>query len=184
MVEKTIQQLKEEQNKPLKKEVEKSISEKFIEELDNEEKEIFLKIRSARIDICEYEEFEAVTEESLDDYVQLITYIKQGKVLFEDDGVIIKVRREIKSEKGEFLTNEIKLLFARNEARERAFTKKIKIKKDDNAAQIDYTRAAMAANLANVNVNGTSVILTARSILKMHKNDYSLLMTCFEFFRN
>lgn len=181
---KTIQQLKTEQAQPPKKEVEKSISEKFIEELDEKEKEIFLKIKNTRIEICEYEEFEAVTEESLDDYVQLITYIKQGKILFDDDGVIIKVRREIKSEKGDFLTNEIKLLFVRNEARERAFTKKIKIKKDDNAAQIDYTRAAMAANLANVNVNGTSVILTSRSISKMHKNDYSLLMTCFEFFRN
>lgn len=185
-MEKSISQLKEDQETKsiTKPEIEKSISEKFIEELSEKEKEIFLKIRSTRIDICEYEEFEAVTEDTLDDYVQLITYMKEGKIIIETDGIILKVRRPITSEKGETISNQIKLLFVRNESRERAFTKKIKIKKDDTASGIDYTRAVVASNLENINYNGTSIMLTARSISKMHKNDYQLLMTCFEFFRN
>lgn len=165
-------------------EKEKTISEKFLEELDEQEKEIFLKIKSVRMDTCEYEEFEAVTEDSLDDYVSLITYIKNDKISFEEDGVNIKVRRPIKTDKGDLLTSEIKLLYSRNEARERAFTKKIKIKPGDPAASMDYARAVMAANLANVSLNGTSIPLGSKNLSKMHDKDYKLLQTCFEFFRN
>lgn len=171
-----------EQQQP--KQVEKSISDKFMEELDEQERDIFLQIKGIRINICEYEEFEAVTEDSLDDYVQLITYVKNGKLLFENNGVVIKVRRDIKNDKGEFLTNEIKLLYARNESRERAFTKKIKVRKDDTGAAMDYTKATIAACLENVNFDGRSLMLTAKHLSKMHQNDYSLLVTCFNFFRN
>lgn len=171
-----------EQQQP--KQVEKTISDKFMEELDEQERNIFLQIKGIRINTCEYEEFEAVTEDSLDDYVQLITYVKNGKLLFESNGVIIKVRRDIKNDKGEFLTNEIKLLYLRNESRERAFTKKIKVRKDDTGAAMDYTKATIAACLENVSYDGRSLILTAKHLSKMHQNDYSLLVTCFNFFRN
>lgn len=166
------------------KPTEKTISDKFMEELDDIEKEIFLDIKNIRINTCEYEEFEAVTEDSLDDYVQLITYVKNGKVKFDTDGVIITVRRDINTEKGEFLTNKIKLLYKRNEARERAFTKSIKIKKDDTGAAMDYSRAVMAACLENISHDGNSVILRPKHLALMHQNDYSLLTTCFNFFRN
>lgn len=171
-----------EQQQP--KQVEKTISDKFMEELDEQERDIFLQIKGIRINTCEYEEFEAVTEDSLDDYVQLITYVKNGKLLFESNGVVIKVRRDIKNDKGEFLTNEIKLLYSRNESRERAFTKKIKVRKDDTGAAMDYTKATIAACLENVSYDGRSLILTAKHLSKMHQNDYSLLVTCFNFFRN
>lgn len=185
MTEKTIEQLKKEQsNSKPEKNIEKSISDTFMEELDSQENEIFQKIKDIRINTCEYEEFEAVTEDSLDDYVQLITYVKNNKLKFEDNGVVIKVRRDIKTDKGEFLTNEIKLLYERNEARERAFTKKIKVKKDDTGAAMDYTKATIAACLENVSYDGRSMILTSKHLSKMHQNDYSLLVTCFNFFRN
>lgn len=171
-------------SKPQILEKEKTISEKFMEELDGQEKEIFLKIKKVRTDTCEYEEFEAVTEDTLDDYVSLITYVKNDKVSFEEDGVVIKVRRPIKTDKNEWLTSEIKLLYLRNEARERAFTKKIKIKPGDPAASMDYARAIIAANLANVSLNGTSIPLGSKNLSKMHDRDYRVLQTCFEFFRN
>lgn len=165
---------------------EKTITEKFLEELDEKEREIFLKIKDTRISVCDYEEFEAVTEDSLDDYAFLITYAKQGKITFENDGVILHIRRPLKSEKGEIMTDKIKLLFNRNEARERAFTKKIKLKQGDTSASMDYTRAVVAANLDNITFNGVSVIIGPNNIAgnKMHQNDYRLLMTLFEFFRN
>jgi len=177
---------KKEDNKltPLQVEKEKTISEKFMEELDAQEKEIFLRIKDIRMNTCEFEEFEAVTEDTLDDYVTLITYIKNGKVSFEEDGVRINVRRSILAENREVVTANIKLLYTRNEAREKAFTKKIKIKPGDPSASMDYARALMAANLANVDFGGNNIILTAKSISKMHDRDYKLLQTCFEFFRN
>ena len=165
---------------------EKTISEKFMEELDQKEKEIFLKIKEVRIKNCEYEEYEAVTEDSLDDYVFLITYVKEGKISFDSEGVTIKVRRPILSEKGEVITDRIKLLFQRNVERERAFTKKIKVKAGDTAASMDYTRAVIAAHLANVDFNGASVVLPEKSISgkNIHANDYQILTTCYLFFRN
>jgi hypothetical protein len=174
------------EQKIISKAKEKTLSETFMEELNEQEKNIFLQIKSVRIDVCEYEEFEAVTEESLEDYVQLITYVKAGKVRFEDDGVVIKIRRPILSEKGEVITEELKLLYQRNEARERAFTKKIKLKPGDTAASLDYTKAVIAANLANVSFGGGSVVIPVNAISgnKMHQNDYMLLRTCFDFFRN
>jgi hypothetical protein len=165
---------------------EKTISEKFMEELNEQEKEIFLMIKDTRIKKCEYEEYEAVTEDSLDDYAYLITYVKNGKIFFESDGVVIKVRRPILSEKNEVITSQIKLLFNRNVDRERAFTKKIKIKPGDTAASMEYTRAIIAAHLANVDFNGTSIVLPEKSISgkNIHENDYQILSTCYLFFRN
>jgi hypothetical protein len=165
---------------------EKTISEKFMEELDPREKEIFLKIKEVRMKQCEYAEFEAVTEDTLDDYAFLITYVKEGVLTFESDGVVIKVRRPILSEKNEVIANSIKLLFQRNLDRERAFTKKIKVKPGDTAASMEYTRAVIAAHLANADFNGTSIVIPEKCIAgkNIHANDYQLLTTCYLFFRN
>lgn len=160
---------------------EKSISDKFLEELDEQEKEIFLKIRDIRTGTCELEEFEAVTEESLESYVQLITYIKNGKISFEDDGVRVKVRRPIKDNNGNVITDSLKILYERNEDRERVFTKKLKFKREDILSSQDYSRAVLAASLANEN----NIIISPASITtsKIHSIDYLLLVTVQDFFR-
>jgi seryl-tRNA synthetase len=177
---------KKEDNKlaPLQVEKEKTISEKFMEELDTQEKEIFLKIKDIRMNTCEYEEFEAVTEDTLDDYVKLITYVKNDKVFFEEDGVVIKVRRPMLTDNKEVITGSIKLLFRRNEARERAFAKKIKIKPGDPSGSMDFARAMYAASLENIDFAGSPVILAPKNLSKMHDLDYKLLQTCYDFFRN
>lgn len=161
---------------------EKTISEKFIEELDEEEEKIFLQIKGVRTGICELEEFEAVTEDSLDSYVQLITYIKNGKITFEDDGVRVNVRRPIKDSKGTIIANSLKVLYERNEERERVFAKKLKFKKDSINDSQDYSRAILAASFANEN----NKIIPPESISrsKVHSVDYGLLVTVQDFFRN
>ena len=162
----------------------KTISEKFLEEFteeEKEEKEIFLKIKGIRMDTCELEEFEAVTEESLESYTQLITYVKNGKITFEDDGVRVKVRRPINDSNGNLITNSLKILFERNEDRERVFTKKMKYKRDEINSSQDYSRAVLAASLANEN----NIIISPASIApaKVHSVDYGLLVTVQDFFR-
>jgi hypothetical protein len=162
----------------------KTISEKFLEEFteeENEEKEIFLKIKGIRMDTCELEEFEAVTEESLEDYVKLITYIKNDKITFEEDGVRVKVRRPIKDSNGNVITNSLMVLYERNTDREGVFTKKLKIQKENINDSLNYSRAVLAASLANEN----NIIISPESITpsKIHSVDYGLLMTVQDFFR-
>lgn len=162
----------------------KTTSEKFLEEFTNEEvkeKEIFLKIKGIRIDLCELEEFEAVTEDSLEDYIKLITYVKNGKITFEDDGVRVKIRRPINDSNGNLITNSLKILFDRNEDRERVFTKKMKYKRDEINSSQDYSRAILAASLANEN----NIIISPANISpsKVHSVDYGLLVTVQDFFR-
>lgn len=192
MEEKTIEQLRKEQNKgnsqqtiPLqKKEVKKTLGDEFIEELDNEEKEIFLELKSILLDTCGLLEFEAVTEESLEDFTAIITYVKNGVIVIENDGLLFKVRKPLKNSDGKVLTSEIKLLYERNESRERVFTKRIKVNKKDIESQKEYTRACLAAAFDKVNINGTDVIITMANTRSLHSRDYMLLLTCFNFFRN
>lgn len=160
---------------------EKTISDKFLEELNDEEKEIFLKIKGIRTGTCELEEFEAVTEESLESYVQLITYIKNGKITFEDDGVRVNVRRPIKDGNGNVITDSLKILYERNEDRERVFTKKMKYKRDEVNSSQDYSRAVLAASFANE--KGVIIPPASISSSKVHSVDYGLLVTVQDFFR-
>ena len=163
--------------------VEKSISDKFIEELDEEEKAFFLKMKEVRMGACQLEEFEAVTEDSLDDYAMLITYMKNGKIRFESDGVCVKIRNPILDGKGNEITNELKILHEKNTSREKVFTKKFKFKRNDINSSSEYSNLCLAASFANVNYNGSSVMISPGKLEKMHSKDKALLMTCFDFFR-
>jgi RNA-binding protein YhbY len=163
-----------------------SLSNEFMEELSPEESEIFLKLKSVLIDKCELLEFEAVNEDNLDEYKELINYIKHNRVMIEDDGVTVFLRREIKNKDDVKLTDKVKILYKRNEGREKAFTKKIKVRKNDSDSQKEFTRAAVAASLANVDVDGKSVILSTENISSkhIHHKDYMLMLNCYSFFRN
>ena len=166
-----------------KKKVEKSISDNFIEELDEKEKGMFLKMREVRMGSCQLEEFEAVTEDSLDDYAMLITYMKNGKIRFENDGVCVKIRNPIMDDSGNEITKELKILHERNAAREKVFTKKFRFKRNDINSSSEYSNLCLAASFANVDYNGRNVIISPGKLDKVHKNDKALLMTCFDFFR-
>lgn len=161
-----------------------SISDEFLEELDEQEKEIFLKLKSVLIDTCELLEFEAVTEDSLDDFVALISYTKNGIINIQDDGILVKLRRDILNDKGEKLTDCVKILYEKNESREKVLTKKIKIRKKNVEDQKEFTRACLAASFDNVMVNGVSKMLSVDNTRKIHTKDYMLLLTCYNFFRN
>ncbi|MDA3953121.1 MAG: hypothetical protein PF485_05710 [Bacteroidales bacterium] len=178
--------VKAEIKEPIKKEVKKSLSDEFLEELDEQEAEIFTQLKSVLIDTCELMEFEAITEDSLDDFRALITYTKNGILTIENDGINIKLRRSILNSDGEKLTDSVKILFEKNDSRERIFTKGIKVLKKDIESQKSFTRACLAASFANIEIGGRSVILNAESISekKIHNKDYMLLLTCYNFFRN
>ncbi len=171
-------------NKTVEKEEKKSLSDEFLEELDEEESEIFLKLKSILIGTCELLEFEAVTEDSLEDYAALITYVKNGILIIEDDGILVKLRRDILNSKGEKLTDKVKILFERNESREKIFTKGIKISKKSIESQKEFTRASLAASFQNVEINGVSKMLNVENTRKIHTKDYMLLLTVYNFFRN
>lgn len=165
------------------KKVEKSISEKFMEELDEKEKEMFLKMKEVRIGACQLEDFEAVTEDSLDDYAFLINYMKNGKIRFESDGVCVKIRNPILDSEGNEITSELKILHEKNTGREKAFTKKFRFKRNDINSSSEYSNLCLAASFANVDYKNGNVIIPASKIEQIHKNDRALLMTCFDFFR-
>jgi len=162
------------------KEEKKTISEEFIEELDEEEKVIFLELKSTLIDKCELLEFEAVNDENLDDFAGLITYIKNGVVKIEPDGILVNLRRPILNAKGEEVTRCVTILFERNEDRERIFTKNIKISKKSIESQKEFTRASLAASFKNID----NKMLSIENTRGVHTKDYMLLLTVYNFFRN
>lgn len=176
--------IKKSTEKKVLKEVKKSISDEFLLELDEQEAKIFLELKSILIDTCELLEFEAVTEDSLEDFAELITYVKNGIITIEPDGVLVKLRRPILNSEGEKLTDNVKILYERNEDRERIFIKGIKITKKNIESQKEFTRAALAASFQNITVNGASIMLNAKNTKGMHNKDYMLLLTCYNFFRN
>jgi len=165
-------------------EVKKTVSEEFIEELDEQEKEIFFELKSILIDKCELLEFEAVNEENLEDYAALITYIKNGVLEIKEDGVLVNLRRKINNAKGDFITNSVTILFDKNESRERIFTKDIKISKKNLESQKEFTRASLASSFKNIEINGMSKMISTENTRGVHKKDYMLLLTCYNFFRN
>lgn len=168
------------QNPETKIEAKQSIKDEFLEELNPEEKDILLKIESVLIDKCELRDFEIYKEDNLNDFRVLINYIQNGILTIQDDGINIKLRRDIKTDEGEKLTDNVTILFERNEDRERVFTKPIKVKKDDIEAQKDFTRASVAASLKNVNTR----MISPKNLRNVHHKDYLLLLTCYNFFRN
>lgn len=169
---------------PTEKVEKKSISDEFLEELLEEEQEIFLQLKSILIDTCELLEFEAVTEDSLEDFVALITYIKNGVISIEPDGILVNLRRDILNSDKVKITDKVKILFERNESREKVFTKNIKVSKKNIESQKEFTRAALTASFQNVDVGGISKVLSIENTRKIHLKDYMLLLTIYNFFRN
>lgn len=179
---KSIEEKKENSvNEEIKAEVKKTVSELFIEELDEQEENIFLELKSILINKCELLEFEAVNEENLDDFTGLITYIKNGVVSIENDGILVNLRRPILNSKKEEITRSVTVLFERNQDRERIFTKHIKISKKSSVEdQKEFTRASLVASFKNIG----DKMLSTENTRGIHTKDYMLLLTVYNFFRN
>jgi hypothetical protein len=154
----------------------------FLSECNEQEAEIFNQLKTVLIENCGKYEFEAVKEDNLEDFSEIITYIKNGIISLEPDGVVVKLRKPLVVD-GKELANSIKILFERNEAREKTFTAGIKISKKSIESQKDFTLATLAASFANVDGKIISIEST-RSIQSTNHRDYMLLLTCFNFFRN
>ena len=154
-------------------------------ELNEEEILIFEQLKNTLIEKCGLLEFEALDKDKGQDYVHLITYIKNKRVFIEDDGVIVKLRKPLVNKEGLNLGDQVKVLFNRNEAREIQFTKGKKIKEGDITLQKEYSRAALAASLDNIQVDNRSMMLSPSNISEkyVHGKDYALLMSCYNLFR-
>lgn len=155
-------------------------------ELNEEEAQIFEQIKDVLITKCELLEFEALDKDKGPDYVQIITYIKNRRLFIEEDGVIVKLRRPLKNEKGDILTDQVKILYTRNVAREQTFTKGKKIKQGDISLQKDYSKAVLAASLANIDIDNRSIVLSPSNLNEkyVHDKDYSVMMSCYNLFRS
>jgi hypothetical protein len=172
-------------NEPAPKiEVKKQLtpSEVFLSECNEQEAAIFNEIKSILIENCDKYEFEAVKEDNLEDFSEIITYIKNGIIKLESDGVVVSLRKPLVVD-GKELTKSIKILYERNEAREKTFTAGIKVSKKSIESQKDFTLATLAASFASVDGKMISVDST-RTIQSKNHRDYMLLLTCFNFFRN
>lgn len=155
-------------------------------ELNEEEAQIFEQVKSVLITKCELLEFEALDKDKGQDYVQIITYIKNKRLFIEDDGVLVKLRKPLKNEKGEILTDQVKILYERNIAREQQFTKGKKIKQGDISLQRDYSKAVLAASLASIERGDKMIMLSPSSISEkyVHDKDYAVMMSCYNLFRS
>jgi len=175
----------ENQAEPVKVIVEKKTTPKdeFLLECNDEEKEIFLKIIEVLTEQCDKYEFEAVTADNLEEFSQIITYIKNGILTLENEGVRVKLRKPLKRPDGTVLTESVKILYERNEAREKTFTKDIKVTKKSTESQREFTLASLAASFENINGAMIGVEATRR-IQNNNYRDYMLLLTVFNFFRN
>lgn len=157
-------------------------TESFLLECNEQEAEIFNQLKTILIDNCGKYEFEAVKEDNLEDFSEIITYVKNGIISLENDGVVVKLRKPLVVD-GKELTRSIKILYERNESREKTFTSGIKVSKKSIESQKDFTLATLAASFANIDGKMISVEST-RSIQSTNHRDYMLLLTCFNFFRN
>jgi len=161
----------------------KTPSEVFLSECDEHEAEIFEQLKGILINQCEKYEFEAVTKDNLEDFAEIITYVKNGIFKIESDGVLVKLRKQITGPDGIILTDTVKILYERNEAREKTFTAGITVSKKSIESQKDFTLATLAASFANID-NKIISVDTVRKIQKTNHRDYMLLLSCFNFFRN
>jgi hypothetical protein len=158
-------------------------NEEFLSECDEREAQIFEQVKKVLITQCDKYEFEAVTAENLEDFSMVISYIKNEVITLCEDGVEVKLRKPIKNDDGSIFAEKLKILYDRNEARERTFTAGIKVSKKSIESQKDFTLATLAASFANVN-NAMISVETTRKIQKTNHRDYLLLLNIFNFFRN
>lgn len=158
-------------------------SEEFLLECDEQESEIFNQVKNVLIDHCEKYEFEAVTEDNLEDYSMIITYIKNGVISLESNGVMVKLRKPLKDSDGNIIADSLKILYERNESRELVFTKGIKVSKKSIESQKEFTLATLAASFENVG-NKMISLNSVKSIQANNHRDYMLLLNVYNFFRS
>lgn len=163
--------------------VKKTPSEEFLSECNEQEAELFNQIKGILMDQCDKYEFEAVTEDNLEDFSMIITYIKNGVIKLESDGVVVKLRRPLKDPKGNILAESLKILFERNETLENILTKGIKLSKKSTESQKEFTMATLAASFDKIEGKMVSMDATRR-IKANNQKDYMLLLNVFNFFRN
>ena len=161
----------------------KTPSEEFLSECNEQEAEIFNQLKGILMEQCDKYEFEAVTEDNLEDFSMIITYIKNGVIKLESDGVVVKLRRPLKDPKGNILTESLKILFERNESLETILTKGIKVSKKSIESQKEFTMATLSASFDKIEGKMVSLDATRRIQVNNHK-DYMLLLNVYNFFRN
>lgn len=161
-------------------EIELTLLQEFEQDLSSEDQEVFDKIKEVLIEKIELYEHEAFSEENLKDIPDLIELFKLNILEFNDNGISLKLRRSLVLDtKQNVSTEKLNFLFSRNKAKERMYTKKIKIEKGDMGSKIDYTRAMVAASLANVN----NTLVAWTKLEKIHDKDYEILLILYGFFR-
>lgn len=171
---------------PIKKtDKKKTDSEIFLEECDTEQAEIFEDIKSALMAKGKgnKHEFEAVNAKRFDDFALLIEYVINGIVLIEDDGIRVNLRQPLENSEGVEITDNIKVLFARNESRETVYRKSVKTPERSKDYDNDMGMAVIAASFADVDNKPLSTGLF--HILKnTNPTDYALIVKIYGFFRN
>jgi len=158
-------------------------SEEFLLECDDEESKIFEQLKDVLTSKCDKHEFEAVTQDNLEDFAMIITYIKNGIISIESDGIDVKLRKPLNNSKSQFITDSIKLLYERNTAREKQFRNSIKTPEKNKAFNEEVSLAVVAASFANVE----AIVIgmdSARVLKNTNSRDYMLLLNCYNFFRN
>lgn len=169
-----------------KKAKELTPSEKFLLECDHEEKEIFNELMGVLTNPEQGDkyEFEAIkdNDESFEMFSMIITYIKEGILTIEPDGVVVKLRRPAVNDEGLVLSDTLKILYKKNKAREDMFKRNISLKKVTNESADENMVAVLAASFDNVDGKIISKT-TVRKIQDKSDKDYSLLITVLNFFR-
>jgi hypothetical protein len=154
-----------------------SLSEEFEQGLEGADKENFIKLKDVLLNQCGQYEFEVFNEDSLEDIEDILPFMKHGIISIEEDGVVVKLRKSISV--ADIKTESLKILYERNEALERTYTRKIKVKKGDLESQKDYSKGLLAASLDKIE----NKMLGVEHVNKIHKKDYDLLLNCYNFFR-
>lgn len=165
---------------------EQSLLEIFLEELGelNKKQQIaFNEIKRIKLEICLYSEYETFSLKEVDGFANLITHSEYGKIRFDEEGVIVKLRIPLLNSKNEEIANELKILFETNKSRESAFTKKIKVKDNDRQSNIDYSDALIAASIESVEVSGSLVMISPNSFRNINSKDKEIMTECYLFFR-
>lgn len=152
----------------------------FEQSISVEDQKIFDKIKVVLIDKIELYEHEAFSEENLKDIPDLIELFKRDLLEFNDNGVSLTLRRDlVLDSKQNVSAKKLNFLFSRNKARERMYTNRMKLGKDDMGSRTDFNRAMIAASIENI---GTIPIAWTK-LEKIHDKDYEILLILYGFFR-
>jgi hypothetical protein len=162
----------------------KTDSEIYLENCDEEQAEIFNDIKAILMakDKGNKHEFEAVNKERFDDFDHFIRYIINNVITIEEDGISVNLRQPLENSDGIVITDSIKVLFARNEAREKQFKNSVKTLEKNKDYDSDMGAAVIAASFADV---GNKMISANLFYILKNTNpqDYTLIVRVYGFFR-